>query len=616
MHGNSTIITPEIKVKPTKEIIGLLWRYASKKRIQLIIVFLFAFLSALAAMFTLFLLGDLMTIFFGMIAKEGQSLTKFIWVISIAFVSYVLQFCFSGIQAWLLVNVAQGIGYFLRNDLFHKLQKLSNSYLDSQSTGNMMSVFTNDIDILVSTFSQTINGLITGTAMVIGGVILIFVINPILASIALVMCVLLFLFVGLFIKKSQPHFRNQQKMIGKLSSEIQEYNFAHDMISLNGYQDEIIKDFESKNNELKNATFKAQLISGLIFPYNNFINNFVITVIMTLILIFQCFTPNLMTISALPNAGSILTIPSIITMFVMVLRQTTSQVAQILSQANALQLTFAAASRVQSVFNVKNENNKGRTKKLFANKGHIKFDDVSFSYIEGKPVLKNINFEALPGTMNAIVGPTGSGKTTIISLLNAFYDVDSGKITIDNQNLSKCKRSSIRDNIALVLQDSFMFNGTIADNIRYGRLNATKSEIIKAAKAANAHKFIMRLPHGYDTVISNASDLLSQGEKQLISIARVFLSKAKILILDEATSYVDTKTEKDIQAATRKLMKKRTSIVIAHRLSTIKDADQIIVIKDGIKIETGNHQELMKNKQFYYKMNTALDGDFDTEMNK
>ncbi len=640
MHGNQMVVLDE-KVKPTKETIQLLWKYATKKKGQLCIVFLFSIISAALGVFTIFLLGDMMTVISNIAfanssqaeinqllagsAKPGEPVpfipisafagaeTKFIWILCLAGGAYLIQYVLNTIQSRLLVNVAQGIGYFVRCDLFHKLQRLSSSYLDSQSTGNMMSVFTNDVDILVSTFSQSINGLVTGLSIVVGGLILLFVVNPVLAAIAVGLSAILFYFVTIFIKKSQPHFKKQQKMLGELSSEIQEYNFAHDMISLYGYEDEVIKDFDKKNQELRHATFKAQMISGLIFPYNNFINNFVIATITALIFVFQVYVPNIMTISGLA-AGTQL--PSIIVIFVMTLRQTTTQISQILSQINALQLTFAASARVQNIFKVKDENNKGRTKNLKVSKADIIFDNVCFSYIEGKPVLNNISFEAKPGTMNAIVGPTGSGKTTIISLLNAFYDIDSGSIKVDGQDLSHCKRSSIRNNVALVLQDSFMFNGTIAENIKYGRLDATKSEIIKAAKASGAHKFISRLPHGYETVISNNSDLLSEGEKQLISIARIFLSKAKIIILDEATSYVDTKTEKDIQAATRRLMKNRTSIVIAHRLSTIKDADNIIVIKDGIQIESGNHTTLMKNKQFYYKLNTALDGDFDTEANR
>lgn len=615
------LIMPDKKIKPTRETIQLLWKYASKKKISMIIVILFSILASALSIFTIFLLGDMATIITNMAVEHVYpnleevkgSTQRFIWTLVIASIAYILNFILNAIQSRLLVNIAQGIGYFVRSDLFHKLQRLSSAFLDTESTGNMMSIFTNDVDILVSTFSQSINALVSGCSMVVGGVILIFVVNPVLAAIAVALATFLFFFVSLFVKKSQPHFKKQQKMLGDLSSEIQEYNFAHDMITLYGYQDEVITSFNKKNEELKTATFKAQMISGLIFPYNNFINNFIIATITALIFIFNFFAPNIISITGLAPGTHI---TSTIFIFVMMLRQTTTQVATILSQINALQLTFAASARVQNIFSVKDEDNRGRTKNLKVTKAKIEFNDVSFSYIPNKPVLKNISFIAKPGTMNAIVGPTGSGKTTIISLLNAFYDIDSGTITVDGQNLKECKRSSIRDNVALVLQDSFMFNGTIAENIRYGRYTASKNDIIKAAKASGAHKFINRLPNGYDTIISNNTDLLSEGEKQLISIARIFLSKAKIIILDEATSYVDTKTEKDIQAATRRLMKNRTSIVIAHRLSTIKDADNIVVIKDGNLIESGNHTTLIKNKQFYYQMNTALDGDFDSETNR
>lgn len=607
----------ETKMQLTKQTIKLLWKYSSKHYLYLILVLISALVSAAVGLLAYYYMGevtDVIPYLAGIpdFMKHDNYLHDFIVAISLMGAFFIIQFIFSALQSRLLVTISQDLGYYLRHDLFNKLQKLSASYLDAQSTGNLMSVFTNDIDVLVAQFSQIINSLVSAFFFTIGGVIFITLINPILSVIALGICGFLFLFVIIFIKKSQPYFIKQQEMLGELSSLVQEYNFAHEMTTLYGYEKEVINNFEKQNLQLKKATRKAQTISGLIFPYNNFINNFVITVIMILIFVLLCFKPELIEIAAIKFDSPI----AIILMFIMILRQTTSKISEMLSQLNALQLTFAAAQRVQSILNVPNENNTRRTKNLKVSKADVKFNDIFFGYLPDKPVLKGINFNAKPGTMTAIVGPTGSGKTTIISLLSAFYDLDKGSICIDNQDIATCRRHSIRDNIALVLQDSFIFNDTILENIRYGRLDATREEIIKAAKLSNADKFISRLPKGYDTVISNDFELLSEGEKQLISIARIFLSKAKILILDEATSYVDTKTEKDIQKATKKLMKSRTSLVIAHRLSTIKDADNIIVIKDGVQIEQGNHHELMKNKKFYYQLNTAMDGDFDIEKNK
>lgn len=596
------------------EIMKFLWDYSSRNKFWVILVLITSLLSAGFSLFAVFLMSEIVgsIMYLSLVNFTWNSTgVKFVITISMMLGSYILFFICNCIQSRLLVNISQHIGFFLRADLFKKLQHLATSFLDSQSTGNLMSIFTNDIDILVMTFSQSINTFVTGVASTIGGLLLIFLANPVLASISLGLCIILFFFLILFIKKSQPHFLKQQHLLGELSSEVQEYNFAHDMTTLYGYEKEIIDNFDKKNLELRKTTRKAQTISGLIMPYNNFINNFIITIIMLLLFVFMALKQEIFDVRAIN-----MNLVSLAMLFLAVLRQTTSQLSQFLSQLNALQLTFAASRRVKSILDAENEPNKNRKKTLKVKQANIKFDNIHFSYVENKPILKGISFEAKQGTMNAIVGPTGSGKTTIINLLSAYYDINSGKIEIDGQDIAKCKRSSIRDNVALVLQDSFMFNTTIMENIRYGRMDATDEEVIKAAKLSNAHKFISRLPEGYKTVISNDHELLSEGEKQLISIARIFLSKAKILVLDEATSYVDTKTEKDIQAATRRLMKSRTSIVIAHRLSTIKDADNIVVIKDGEQIEMGNHQQLMKNKKFYYQLNTAMDGNFDIEQDR
>lgn len=341
----------------------------------------------------------------------------------------------------------------------------------------------------------------------------------------------------------------------------------------------------------------------------------IISIITTIIVILNFFATDLLSVTALGSAfgtpGAASYAIAVASTYLILLRQTTSQISTILSQLNQFQLAFAALKRIGNILDVANEATVGRQKSIKIERGEIEFNHVNFSYIPNRPVLKDINFIAKPKTMNAIVGPTGSGKTTIISLLSCYYDLDSGSIKIDNQDIAKFSKHSVRNDVAVVLQDSFLFSNTIMENIRYGRLDATDEEVITAAKMSNADNFVNKLVDGYNTMVGNDTSLLSEGEKQLISIARAFLSKAKIIVLDEATSYVDTKTEKDIQAAMRKLMKSRTSIVIAHRLSTIKDADNIIVIKDGLQIESGNHKQLMKNKNFYYKLNTAMDQDFD-----
>lgn len=538
--------------------------------------------------------------------KLSSSLNEFILIMCLFLGFYIIQVVLGWIQGYILIRLSQKIGFDIRFDLFNKLQRLSISYLDTQSTGGLMSCFTNDVDVVVSTFSQTINQLVNAVFVLIGSTIMLFLINPILAAISIGLALVLFVFVGFFIKKAQPYFLRQQQILAEITADVEEYNFAHKMTTIYGYQRKIIDAFEKKTKDLRSTSTHAQIISGLIFPYNNFINNIIITIITSVIVVLMCFRPDLLELGAFGFNGV-----AVASLYLMLLRQTTSQISTIFSQFNLFQLAFAALARIKNVLVVPNEVTKHRTKSIEINKGRIEFKNVSFGYYPNKRVLNNINFVAEPGTMNAIVGPTGSGKTTIISLLAAYYDIDEGEIAVDGQDISKYTKHSIRESIALVLQDSFLFSGTIMDNIRYGRLSATDEEVFKAAKVSSANKFIEKLPDGYKTLVANDSELLSEGEKQLISIARAFLSNAKIIVLDEATSYVDTKTEKDIQAGMRKLMKAKTSIVIAHRLSTIKDADNIVVIKDGIQVESGNHETLMDNKSFYYKLNTAMDQDFD-----
>lgn len=592
----------------------IIWYYTKKSKWMILTVLLSSMLSAGLMLYTIYLMGTFLSdIFVQLIAdptvagfKNQDVLMTFIMTMSLFFGSYILQMLFSVLQSRLLVKISQNLGYNIRFDLFNKLQNLSIKYLDTQSTGNLMSCFTNDVDIVIVTFSQAITQSISALFTLVGAIIMVFLINPILATVSIVLAVLLFFFVGFFIKKSQPHFLRQQQLIGEVSSDIEEYNFAHKMSTLYGYQDEVISNFSKKIDSLKHASTKAQIISGIIFPYNNFINNIIITIVTTIIILFISFIPDLMNVTAFNFTGF-----AVASLYLMLLRQATSQISTIFSQLNQFQLAFAALSRIKNVLDVPNESKLGKSKKIKVTKGEISFNHVSFSYIEGKRVLNNINFVAKPNTMNAIVGPTGSGKTTIISLLSAYYDLDDGNILIDGSDINQFSKHSVREYISVVLQDSFLFDDTIMENIRYGRLKSSDEDVFKAAKLSNAHKFISKLPNGYNTQVSNASELLSEGEKQLISIARAFIANTKIIVLDEATSYVDTKTEKDIQAGMRKLMKNKTSIVIAHRLSTIKDADNIVVIKDGNQIESGNHETLMKNKQFYYKLNTAMDQDFD-----
>lgn len=601
--------------KLLKSSFDIIVHYSKKNKVLLLMVLLLSFLSVGSSIYAMFEMGNTMQKALSSLAYipaeqvslRNQYFNEFIISVSVMGALYLVSFITNYLQQVLLVRISQNIGFFIREDLVKKLQKISILYLDKKNVGDLMSRFTNDVDTIVVTFSQSLSQIINAVLTTIGVVIILFLINPILASISIGIIPLLFLFIIFFIRKSQPYFAKQQKAIGKINGDVEEFLFAHKMTTLFKYENEVIDIFAKKNEEYKNVSSKAQLISGMIYPYNNFINNFSISIIAAIQCVLIVFKPDLISITAISGFSPAI----VISMFVIFLRQLTSQISAVFTVFNQFQLAFAGLARIKEILIAPNEVN--NNKNLTIKHADVEFDDVTFGYDPQKPVINGIDFKAKENTMNAIVGPTGSGKTTIISLLVRFYDLNKGKISIDGKDISEYSRESVRKHISIVLQDSFMFNNTIMENIRFGRLNATDKEVIKAAKLANAHKFISKLPDGYNTKISNTYELLSEGEKQLISIARAFLSNAKILILDEATSYVDTKTEKDIKDAMNKLMKKKTSFVIAHRLSTIRDADNIIVIKDGKLLESGNHEELMKLGGFYAKMNNALNDDIDAQ---
>lgn len=614
METNNLVNNKQLKTnektnffKLAKESFQLLYKYSSKNKWLLIVAFLLTIVITFSQIFGLFISGLGLQDILGnlILSPTTRSTMRFVYLIIIFASMYLTSFLCQYLQSYLLVRTAQNIGYFVRYDLANKLQKLSISYLDTMSTGDLLSRFTNDVDAIVVTFSQSIGQVINASFTIIGVIISIFLINPVLAAISIVLIPILFVFILFFIRKSQPYFLKQQKILGNINSDTEEFISAHKMTSLFRFEKQVIDIFTIKNNDLKNVSTRAQAISGVIFPYNNFINNFTICIIACLQAILLIYAPNVVSITAISQLDPAI----VVAMFVMFLRNVTSQISTIFTLFNQFQLAFAALKRVNEILSQPNES--VQNKNIRFKKPLIEFKNVSFGYTPSKMVLNHISFVAKPNSMNAIVGPTGSGKTTIISLLTRFYDINQGQILIDGKDISQYSRKSIRKEIGIVLQDSYLFSDTIMENIRLARPGASDAEVIKAAKLANAHKFITQLPHGYDTKVVNGEELISEGEKQLIAISRAFLSKAKIIILDEATSYVDTKTEKDIQIAMNKLMKSRTSFVIAHRLSTIRDADNIVVIKDGNLLESGNHKQLIKYNGFYAKMTKASNNDLD-----
>lgn len=506
----------------------------------------------------------------------------------------------------ILVKISQNIGYQIRKDAFFKVQNVPLSFLDTKSNGDLTSRLTNDIDVTVTLLSQNSLQIFQSTISMIGVVIAIFLISPIVSLILIGSLLLLYSLVIVLVKKAQPHFKNQQIAMGQINSLSEEYISGHKVVNAFRYEDKSIEMFSEASNDLAHSSKIAENIGRAIFPYNNFISNIILAIVSLICVTFIAYEIPFYGISGNVAAQDAF---SIVLTFIMFARQLTTPISTIMSIMNQVQLGIVGLSRAFEVIDSESEKDADSNEELILNSTKVEFKNIVFSYDKTNPdkkILKDVSFVAKPGTMNAIVGPTGSGKTTIISLLTRFYDLDSGKILIDGKDISKYKRSEVRKNITIVLQDSFLFSKSIRENIRYGKLDATDEEIIQAAKAANAWHFIQQLPEGLDTVIDQEKCGISEGQKQLISIARAFLSDAKIIILDEATSYVDTKTEKEIQNAMAKLMRSRTSFVIAHRLSTIKDADNIIVLKDGVKIEEGNHKKLMNKKGFYYNLSNSV----------
>lgn len=602
----------QTKFHPTKTL-KRIWSYYSMSKGRTATILLLMIVAISCSILSSMMLPDIIVDLIQWTHKDGflVAVTNLkLWgsmgVILSLYVCNAITIFFSNV---INVKLSQNIGFFIRRDAFDKLQKLPFSYLDSKSVGDLTSRLTNDIDVVVMSLSQNTIQLIQGLLTILGIFIAMMLESVWLTLISVAAIIILFSAVFVLMKVAQPYFRKQQELVGDVNSLTEEYISGHKVVNMFSYEEKSIETFSMTSKKLGHATARAESISRSIFPYNNFINNALMSLVIVICFVFIIYDVDF--VSAF-NYDEGQEAYKVTFTFILLIRQFTTPISTIMSVANQLQLSIVGASRAFEVIYEKPENDSENPEELNLKTTSVEFKDVVFSYNKNDPtkkIIKGLSFKAKSGSSNAIVGPTGSGKTTIISLLTRFYDLDSGSILIDGKNIQDYKKKELRKNITVVLQDSFLFSQSIKENIRYGRLDATDEEIIKAAKLSNAWKFIEQLPNGIDTVIDEEKDGISEGQKQLISIARAFLSNAKIIILDEATSYVDTKTEKDIQEGMFKLMKSRTSFTIAHRLSTIKDSDNIIVLKDGVKIEEGNHKKLMKEKGFYYKMSKTNDMD-------
>ena len=496
----------------------------------------------------------------------------------------------SYVQTFLLAGVAQKISYRLRRDIDLKISKLPLKYYDTTASGEVLSYLTNDVDNISTSLNQSLAQLVTSVTTLIGVAVMMFSISWILTLIALVIMPLSFALVMLVVKFSQKHFVGQQKTLGEVNADIEEMYGAHTVVQLFNAQDDTKKEFDKLNTRLATATRKSQFLSGLMQPCMQFIGNLSYVVVSV--------------VGGVLVAGGSLGVGNI-QAFIQYVRQFNNPVAQFGSIMNTLQLTVASAERVFGFIYAEEEQETGEGEPENA-KGVVDFKNVKFGYSPDKIIVKDFSSHIEAGSKVAIVGPTGAGKTTMVKLLMRFYDLNGGAIYLDGKNVAEYSRDGMRKEFGMVLQDTWLYSGTIRDNIRYGRLDATDEEVEKAAKIACADHFIRTLEGGYDFVINEEADNISQGQKQLLTIARAVIADPKVLILDEATSSVDTRTELLIQKAMNRLMQGRTSFIIAHRLSTIKDADKILVMVGGDIVEQGTHEELMKiDDGFYRKLYNA-----------
>ena len=568
----------------------LLNNYLSKYRLALVIVIIFAIGSTIFSIVGPKILGNATTeIFNGLVSKlsggSGIDFGKIAGILLTLLALYGLSALFSLIQGFTMTGVAQKLTYKMRNDLAKKINKLPMHYFDKKTKGEVLSIITNDIDTLSQNLNQSITQIITSICTLIGVLIMMFSISWEMTLVSLLILPVTVFIVKNVVGKSQKYFKKQQDYLGHVNGQVEEIYGGHTIVKAFNGENEAIKEFSKANKELYQSAWKSQFLSGLIFPIMNFIGNIGYVAVAIL--------GGYLAIQGKITVGNIQS-------FIQYNKQFTQPINQIAQVSSMLQAMVAAAERVfeflEEPEEVEDVENPKSTEGL---KGNITFDHVKFGYDEDRIIINDFSAKVKDGQKIAIVGPTGAGKTTMVKLLMRFYDVNSGAILLDGVNIKDFKREDLRKMFGMVLQDTWLFGGTIKDNIRYSKPDATDAEVIEAAKAAHVHHFIKTLPSSYDMVLNEESSNVSAGQKQLLTIARVILADPKILILDEATSSIDTRTEIQIQAAMDNLMKGRTSFIIAHRLSTIKNADLILVMNHGDIVEQGTHEELLAKGGFY-----------------
>ena len=578
------------KAKDFKGTIKKLLVYLGNYRAGIVVVLIFAIGSTVFNIIGPKVLGKATTeLAGGLMAKVngtgGLDFAKIGSILLFALGLYVISALFSFVQGWIMTGVTQKVCYRMRKEISEKIDRMPMRYFESRTVGEVLSRITNDVDTLGQGLNQSITQLITSVSTMIGVLVMMLTISPLMTLITIVILPISLLLISLVVKRSQKYFKKQQEYLGNVNGQVEEVYSGHLVVQAFNKQKDSIETFDRTNRKLYESAWKSQFLSGMMQPIMMFVGN--------------------LGYVAVAFSGAMLAIQGVITIgdiqaFIQYVRNFTQPIQQIAQVMNMLQSMAAAAERVFEFLSEEEESlQPEHPLQLEKIEGNVTFDHVAFGYQEDKVIIHDFSADVTPGQKIAIVGPTGAGKTTMVKLLMRFYDVNSGAILVDGHNIKDFNRHDLRNGFGMVLQDTWLFKGTIMENIRYGRLDATDEEVIAAAKAAHAHHFIQTLPGGYQMELNEEASNVSQGQKQLLTIARAILADNPIMILDEATSSVDTRTETRIQKAMDNLMKGRTSFVIAHRLSTIRDADLILVMKDGDIIEQGNHEELLARNGFY-----------------
>ena len=575
--------------KTLKRIIKLMFK---KYMISSILVVLFALISTVFGILGPKIMGQATTkLFEGLVAKinntGGIDFEKIAGILLTVLGLYVLSSMFMFVEGWLMSNISQRLTYDIRKDISKKINTLPMGYFEQRTVGETLSRVTNDVDTLGQSLNQSFTQIIANSATVLGVLVMMFTISPLMTLIAIALIPISGILLGILTKMSQKYFTGQQKALADVNGQVEESYAGQNIIVAFNHKDKSIKEFNTKNSDLYTSSWKANFLSGLMFPVINFVGNLGYVGIV--------FSGGLLVAKGTIGVGDIQA-------FIQYIRNFTHPIGQIAQSMTEIQKMAAAGARVFEFLDAEDEVPVENSETIVVKEGNVVFDHVKFGYVEDQIIIKNFTSDVKKGEMIAIVGPTGAGKTTMVKLLMRFYDINGGKISIDGYDITSLSREELRSYFTMVLQDTWLFRGTIMENIRYGRLDATDEEVIEAAKAAHIHHFIKTLPGGYDMELNEEASNISQGQKQLLTIARAILANKPILILDEATSSVDTRTEVLIQKAMNKLMEGRTTFVIAHRLSTIRNADKILVLKDGDIIEQGNHNELLAQKGFYSEL--------------